>query len=613
MWTLRRASIHLRNQELVWGTARICCGKLETPGCCQGNYNSESLKPQKLLFDGLLSSPSFFTTSRHSKLYEDVRTFSSQADAKSGGKEDDDDDVEDGFSELETPRDIAEDDNEDEESDSEDTELDTIGSENHVEVEKSLKPRGISSLTKAILAAPASSVGTALDKWVEEGNEISQTEISISMSQLRRRRLYLKALQLSEWAESNKHIEFKESNYAARVDLISKVKGTYKAEEYLEQIPEEFRGELAYRTLLANYAATTNVKKCEKIFNKIRDLGLPLTCFSCNQLLLLYKRTDKKKIADVLLLMEKENIKPTLFTYWILIDVKGLSRDITGMEQIVETMKADGVEPDDKIRASLARHYVAADLKEKAEAVLKEMERDDEDTLKNHRKVYSLLFPIYASLGKEDEVERIWKACESNPRWEECLAIIDAWGKLGKVEKAEEAFNKLLQKIKKPNSKHFTALLKVYANHKMLTKGKELVKKMESCGCVIGPLTWDALVRLYVGAGEVEKAASILEKAVKQTKKRLMLLSYLTIMDKYSERGDVHNAEKMFLMIRRSGYPSRLRVYQGLVQAYINAKKPAYGFIDRMKADNIFPNKYMSGQLAKVDAFRKSAIADLLE
>lgn len=417
-------------------------------------------------------------------------------------------------------------------------------------------------------------------------------------------------LQLSEWLESTKRLEFVESNYASRVDLIAKVQGLHKAENYLKQIPESFRTEIVYRTLLANCVSATNVKKSEELFNKMKDLGFPITCFSCNQLLLLYKKTDKKKIADVLLLMEKENIKPSPFTYQILINVKGQTNDISGMEQIVETMKDEGLKPSTQIQAALARYYAAGGLKDKAEAVLKEMEGGD---IKKNRWACRLLIPIYASLGRDDEVGRIWKVCESDARLEECMAAIEAWGQLKRIEDAEAAFDKMLKKVKKPSSKHFTSLLKVYANHKMLAKGKDLVRRMGDSGCILGPLTWDALVKLYVGAGEVEKADSILGKAIKQGRGKPLFSSFITIMDKYADRGDIHNAEKMFQMMRQAGYTSRVRQYQSLLQAYINAKTPAYGFSDRMKADNVFPSKALGSQLARVDAFKKSAVAELLE
>ena len=181
-------------------------------------------------------------------------------------------------------------------------------------------------------------------------------------------------MQLSEWLEAKKQLDFVERDYASRLDLISKVRGLQRAESYIEKIPKSFRGEVIYRTLLANCVADNNVKKAEVVFNKMKDLEFPMTSFSCNQLLLLYKRLDKKKIADVLLLMEKEIVKPTLFTYKILIDTKGQSNDIAGMDQIVETMKAEGIEPDINTLAVLARHYASGGLTEKAEAILKEME-----------------------------------------------------------------------------------------------------------------------------------------------------------------------------------------------------------------------------------------------
>lgn len=97
-------------------------------------------------------------------------------------------------------------------------------------------------------------------------------------------------LQLSEWLEANNRQDFVERDYASRVDLIAKVRGLHKAENYIEKIPKSLRGEVIYRTLLANCVAASNVKKAEEVFNKIKDLQFPITTFACNQLLLLYKK-----------------------------------------------------------------------------------------------------------------------------------------------------------------------------------------------------------------------------------------------------------------------------------------------------------------------------------
>ncbi|KAF4356686.1 pentatricopeptide repeat-containing protein At1g80270, mitochondrial [Cannabis sativa] len=604
MWALRRASLPLRNR--VFGI----------------RASSATLSDLKLQHNaGVSDSPEVtcgkcrsFKRCYHEKfdsanLYVVRRSLSSQAGTKSSGEEDD---LEDGFSELETTdgaKAVVGDNGEDELI----SEPDLSDNEDHAEPlfpKAPLRKRVTSALFKAIVAAPGLSVTAALDKWVEEGNQIDRGEISLTMLSLRKLQMYGRALQFSEWLEASKRVELIERDYSSHLDLIAKVHGPERAAKYIETIPISFRGELVYRTLLANYVQAGNVKRAEEVFNKMKDLEFPITTFSCNQLLLLYKRTDKKKLADVLLLMEKENVKPSLFTFRLLIDTKGQMNDISGMEELLEKLKEQGFEPDIGIKSIAAGHYAAAGLKEKAEAVLKDMERGN---LSENRRVCGDLLRIYALLGQADQVERIWKFCESNPWTAECLAAIEAWGKLKKIKEAEAVFEKMLKNVKKPSSKHYTVLLKVYADHKMLTKGKDLIKRMADDGCNIGPQTWDALVKLYLDAGEIDKADSILHKASQNNQVKPFFRTYMAVMDQYSKKGDVHNSEKIFHRMRQAGYMGRLRQFQALVRAYINAKAPAYGIRERMKADNIFPNRDLTGQLVQVDAFRKTAASDLLE
>ncbi|KAK3004301.1 hypothetical protein RJ639_018663 [Escallonia herrerae] len=617
-----------RNQSYILGTFRACCAKSKVTSCSIED-NAAFVEPQKVRFNTSLSSKRCYVMTRGSPMpCRRLQFFSTQAGTESS--EEEDDDLEAGVSERQTPvsAGATQDSNGEAGNDDEFSELeisedeindDVEGPQNEMELsdtepdvsrEKSRERRGSNQLFRIIVTAPGLSVHNALEKWVEEGNELTRPDILLAMLFLRRRRMYGRALQLSEYVESTKKVEFLERDYASRVDLIAKVRGVHKAENYIEKIPKSFRGEVVYRTLLANCVLANNVKKSEQVFSKMKDLEFPITCFACNQLLLLYKRVDKKKIADVLLLMEKEKVKPSLFTYRILIDTKGQSNDIAGMDQIVETMKAEGIEPDLATQALLAKHYVLGGLKEKAEPILKQMEGGN---AKENRWACRSLLPLYATLGKADDVERLWNICKPNPRIDECIAAIEAWGKLNNVEEAEAVFDKMVKTWKKLSSKHYTAMLKVYANHKMLAKGKDLVKQIGESGCRIGPLTWDALVKLYVEAGEVEKADSILLKAARQNQIKPMFSSYMTIMEQYARRGDVHNAEKMFHRMRQAGYQARIRPFQCLIQTYLNAKVPAYGMRERLIADNVFPNKALAAQLASADAFRKTAVSELLD
>ncbi|XP_010503174.1 PREDICTED: pentatricopeptide repeat-containing protein At3g15590, mitochondrial-like [Camelina sativa] len=474
---------------------------------------------------------------------------------------------------------------------------------------KTTKKRVSSELYESIVAYK--SVKHVLEKWVKEGKDLSQAEVSHAIHNLRKRRSFAMALQLWEWLRANnKQFEFTEANYASQLDLVSKVHGLQKAENFLKDIPESFRGEVVYRTLLANCVLKHHVNKAEDIFNKIRELKFPTSVFACNQLLLLYSMHDRKKIADVLLLMEKENIKPSRGTYQFLINSKGLAGDITGMEKIVETMKEEGIELDPELQSSLAKYYIRAGRKERAREVMKEIEGKG---LKQTPWVCRSLLPLYADIGDSDNVRRLSRFVDENPRYDNCISAIKAWGKLKDIEEAEAVFERLVKKYNIFPMLPYFALMEIYTENKMLAKGKDLVKRMGNAGIKIGPSTWHALVKLYIKVGEVGKAELILKRATKDNKMRPMFISYMVILEEYSKRGDVHNAEKVFLRMKSAGYAAQLMQYETVLMAYINAKTPAYGMIQRMKADNVFPNKTLAAKLARVNPFSKSPVSVLLD
>ncbi|KAE8038442.1 hypothetical protein FH972_010953 [Carpinus fangiana] len=608
MWSLRRAVQHFKKQGYGLEASRGFYVKPDTSSNVRGD-RAIMCCPAELISTRVLSVNVFHHTTVLDRSFVVSRSLCSQADARSSGENPD---VEYGFLES----DVLEENNTGEEDGEEvASELgllddDLSDSEKGLGGKDSDKENDL-GLCKAIMDAPSHSVASVLNKWAEEGNDLDQLRVSRIIISLRRRRMYGKALQFSEWLDATKTIDLTEQHHASRLDLIVKMQGIRRAERYIEDIPKSFRGELVHGALLAGFVHVRDMRKAEALFKKMRDLEFPITVYACNQMITLYKKLDKKRVANILLLMEKENVKPSLLTYRLLIDIKGASNDIVGMEQLFETMKAEGVLPDINVLATMARHYISGGLKDKALTVLKEIE---EGELKQGIDARRALLLLYASLGHSDNVAMIWKECELDPSLSECSAGIQAWGKLGKVENAEAIFEMMLQKWKKLSSRHYSVLLEVYVNHKLVTKGKDLVKQMGDCGCWIGPFTWDALVRLYLASGDVEKADSILHKAAQQNQARPLFNTCMVIMEQYAERGDIHNTEKWFHRMKQLGYTSRLKPFDILIQAYINAKSPAYGFLERMKAEKLFPNKAFAAQLAKVDAFRKKNwLPDLLD
>lgn len=140
-----------------------------------------------------------------------IRNLSSQAGAKSGGEEEDD--LEEGFSELETPEApetaVGGVEDSDSSSDSSDSESDLSGvdenSEETLETEllkdageavSKKKLGGLSPLLNLILKESGPSVSDALDKYAAEEKELSRSEVYHATLNLRRRKMFVRALQV---------------------------------------------------------------------------------------------------------------------------------------------------------------------------------------------------------------------------------------------------------------------------------------------------------------------------------------------------------------------------------------------------------------------------------
>lgn len=201
-----------RKRGFSIGTSHACYANSELPITYIQDQPCFLESPQSVSDGYLPSKRLYYTTHVSSKFSVDRRSLSSQAGTKSSGEEDD---LEDGFSELETPptaevipESITNDENEDEiisAPDVSDDEEDIEPSQNELELletetdpneKSSPRKRDVSALFKAILDFPGLSVHNALDKWVEEGNDLNRAEISLAMLNLRKRRMFGRALQV---------------------------------------------------------------------------------------------------------------------------------------------------------------------------------------------------------------------------------------------------------------------------------------------------------------------------------------------------------------------------------------------------------------------------------
>lgn len=191
------SNIPFRSQTLSVITFRASCAEHRIPGSIhvvETKFN-ESAHGVRLLKN--------YSSGTHSPLLSNYR-YSSLAGTKSSGEEDDD--FEDGFSELEASsidvsqeKDAVDEIDDDLISEPELSEEEDVVPKNETEVsdkKTSQQRRAFSVLFKVIMDSPRIPVHKMLDKWLEKGETTSRSDISVALLELRRRRMFDKALQV---------------------------------------------------------------------------------------------------------------------------------------------------------------------------------------------------------------------------------------------------------------------------------------------------------------------------------------------------------------------------------------------------------------------------------
>ncbi|KAG0504131.1 hypothetical protein KC19_N017400 [Ceratodon purpureus] len=471
---------------------------------------------------------------------------------------------------------------------------------------------------------PQKSVVPMILEWLNEGYTLDKRVLVTILIRLRRRQRYKQAMEISDWMSEEEDIKWELADNIVRIDLKAKMKQFTVAEQLLENSPPEFKTELAYHTLLKNYADHQMAHKAEALLEKLKSTGLLTLPFSFNQMMLLYKRKGMEhKLPEVLEEMKALGVPKDVYTYNILMDVKARSGDIEGMEKIFAELNADeNVKADAATFGTLATSCVHAGLLDKAKGYLKEMEQGE---VFRNRSAYDILISQYGAVGDLEGVERVWEKVKTGPivTNRSYITVIEAFGKLGMVEKAEELYEVMSKSKGLILSRQFNALLSAYSRKGLMDKAEKLIETMDKLGRKKNAITYHHLVTGYLKTDQLDKALAAMKEAQgdpKQGRSKPWFETLVAVLDAFAERGNVVNAEKQFQDIKKAYPRPNIQVYNILLKAYINSRVPALGFLQRMSADRLVPNEETLSLLrqqtgvreetqAAVDAFSQPEVA----
>ncbi|OIT32730.1 PREDICTED: pentatricopeptide repeat-containing protein At2g20710, mitochondrial-like [Nicotiana attenuata] len=412
------------------------------------------------------------------------------------------------------------------------------------------------NLKKLIRYAPSTvPVIPIINQWVNEGKTAEYDDLKKSIKYLRAVRRFNHALQIYEWINNSERPHLSSRDVAVRLDLISKAHGLEAAEEYFVSIPDNLRAPCVYVALLNYYADAKSLIKAEGTMQKMRDLGIADVLTYTIMMKLYVKMGDLEKLHLLVQEMEDKGIAGNAFSYTIHLNAYASVPDIKEMEKLLMKMEKELLLIEWNGYAVAAKGYMKAGDVEKASEVLNKCEHLSKG--KNARLANEVILSLYASMGKKNDVYRIWNKLKNrcNVCSSSYLSMISGLEKLNDIDGAEKIFAECEAKevyfdIRIPN-----LLIAIYGRKGHLEKAESIIEGLLESGKRPNYRTWDHLALGYCSHYQMEKAVETLKKAILASEPlwKPNIHSWAPCVDYLQSNGDTERADEIKKLLEERG------------------------------------------------------------
>ncbi|XP_047341835.1 pentatricopeptide repeat-containing protein At1g60770 [Impatiens glandulifera] len=441
------------------------------------------------------------------------------------------------------------------------------------------------------------SVRYQLHKFLKTRKRVYKWEVGHTIKILRQRRRFFPALRLSQTMEKrgmNKTV----SDQAMHLDIVAKSLGIDAAEDYFIGLPEASKNHLTYGALLNCYCKELMSEKAEDLFKKMKELEFSLNAMPYNSMMTLYTKTGQlQKILSMIEEMKANDITPDIFTYNVWMRGLAADNDISGVERVIDEMKRDNrVEADWTTYSNLASIYINADLFEKGEKALKELEK------KNARRdlsAYQFLITLYGRTGNLLEVYRVWRSLRlAFPKTANIsyLNMIKVLVNLKDLPGAEKCFREWESSCSVFDIRIANILIGSYVKGGEIAKAEELKERMKRRGCNPNAKTWEILTDYYLEKGNTETAVGCIGKGIMASRGEggKWVPSGETVervMGQFEEKKDVNGAEGFLQILEKENEKMEEKVFETLLRIYAGAGKKNPTLRRRMKMEKLQLNE----------------------
>ncbi|XP_061365459.1 pentatricopeptide repeat-containing protein At5g09450, mitochondrial isoform X2 [Gastrolobium bilobum] len=298
------------------------------------------------------------------------------------------------------------------------------------------------------LRLPKRSATNILQKWALEGNPITVSELRDISKELRRSQRYKHALEISEWMVTHEGYELSESDYAVRIDLMTKVFGIDAAERYFEGLPLAAKTSETYTALLHSFAGEKLTEKAEELYQRIKDSNLSFDALTYNEMMTLYMSIGQvEKVPSVVEELKQQKVAPDIFTYNLWISSCAATLDIDEVRRILDEMSHGAGSNESWIRyLNLANIYITVGHLDNASS--NSLVEAEKRITQRQWITYDFLIILYAGLGSKDKLDQIWNSLRMTKQKmisRNYICIISSYLMLGHTKEVGEVIDQWKQ------------------------------------------------------------------------------------------------------------------------------------------------------------------------
>ncbi|KAL3356371.1 hypothetical protein AABB24_017177 [Solanum stoloniferum] len=291
------------------------------------------------------------------------------------------------------------------------------------------------------LRLPKRSTTNVLQRWVGEGRLISISDLRHISKELRKSRRFKHALEISEWLVYHNQDEALDSDYAIRIDLMTKVFGIDSAERYFEGLPTTVKTTETCTALLHSYASLRLTEKAEDLYERMKEANLSLNTVTYNEMMTLYMSVGQlEKVPLIVEEMKLQKVAPDLFTYNLWVSSCAAALNIDKVRRILDEISRGSDSGEQWIRyMNLVNIYITSG--NLVNSGLNSVVESEKGITQREWISYDFLIILYGALGNKEKLDQIWKSLRmTNQKMtsRNYVCILSSYLMLGHMKEAGE-------------------------------------------------------------------------------------------------------------------------------------------------------------------------------